>query len=45
MTDVGEIDALGEIRKISPQVPVLIMTAYASVRIAVEALPTTTILI
>jgi two-component system response regulator HydG len=32
------IEALGEIRKISPLVPVLIMTAYASVKTAVEAL-------
>ncbi|MBE0556188.1 MAG: sigma-54-dependent Fis family transcriptional regulator, partial [Proteobacteria bacterium] len=38
MTKMDGIEALGEIRKISPQVPVLIMTAYASVKTAVEAL-------
>jgi two-component system response regulator HydG len=38
MTSMDGIEALGEIRKISPQVPVLIMTAYASVKTAVEAL-------
>ncbi len=38
MTNMDGIEALGEIRKISPQVPVLIMTAYASVKTAVEAL-------
>ncbi len=40
MTNMDGIEALGEIRKISPQVPVLIMTAYASVKTAVEALKT-----
>jgi two-component system, NtrC family, response regulator HydG len=38
MTNMDGIEALGEIRKISPLVPVLIMTAYASVKTAVEAL-------
>jgi len=38
MTNMDGIEALTEIRKISPQVPVLIMTAYASVKTAVEAL-------
>ncbi len=38
MTNMDGIEALGEIRKISPQVPVLIMTAFASVKTAVEAL-------
>ena len=38
MTNMDGIEALTEIRKISPLVPVLIMTAYASVKTAVEAL-------
>jgi two-component system, NtrC family, response regulator HydG len=38
MTNMDGIEALGAIRKISPQVPILIMTAYASVKTAVEAL-------
>ncbi len=38
MGDMDGIEALTEIRKISPRVPVLIMTAYASVKTAVEAL-------
>ena len=38
MTNMDGIEALGEIRQISPQIPVLIMTAYASVKTAVEAL-------
>ncbi len=38
MTNMDGIEALSEIRKISPLVPVLIMTAYASVKTAVEAL-------
>jgi two-component system response regulator HydG len=38
MTTMDGIEALTEIRKISPLVPVLIMTAYASVKTAVEAL-------
>ncbi|MEK6534196.1 MAG: sigma-54 dependent transcriptional regulator [Thermodesulfobacteriota bacterium] len=38
MTNMDGIEALTEIRKISPLVPILIMTAYASVKTAVEAL-------
>ncbi|MFH2074854.1 MAG: sigma-54 dependent transcriptional regulator [Pseudomonadota bacterium] len=38
MTVMDGIEALTEIRKISPLVPVLIMTAFASVKTAVEAL-------
>jgi len=38
MTKMDGIEALTEIRKISPLVPVLVMTAYASVKTAVEAL-------
>ncbi len=38
MTAMDGIEALSEIRKLSPLVPVLIMTAYASVGTAVEAL-------
>jgi two-component system response regulator HydG len=38
MTDMDGIQALEEIRKISPSVPVIMMTAYASVKTAVEAL-------
>ncbi len=38
MTTMDGIEALTEIRKISPLVPVLIMTAYSSVKTAVEAL-------
>jgi two-component system response regulator HydG len=38
MTNMDGIEAMTEIRKISPMVPVLIMTAYASVKTAVEAL-------
>jgi two-component system, NtrC family, response regulator HydG len=38
MTTMDGIEALVEVRKISPLVPVLIMTAYASVKTAVEAL-------
>jgi two-component system, NtrC family, response regulator HydG len=38
MKDMDGIEALTEIRKISPLVPVLIMTAYASVKTAVDAL-------
>ncbi len=38
MTNMDGIEALTEIRKISPLVPVLIMTAYASVKTAVDAL-------
>jgi two-component system response regulator HydG len=38
MTAMDGIEALTEIRKISPFIPVLMMTAYASVKTAVEAL-------
>jgi two-component system response regulator HydG len=38
MTDMDGIEALGEIKKISPSVPVIMMTAYASVKTAVQAL-------
>ena len=38
MTTMDGIEALSEIRKISPYAPVLMMTAYASVKTAVEAL-------
>ena len=38
MATMDGIEALTEIRKISPLMPVLIMTAYASVKTAVEAL-------
>jgi len=38
MTKMDGVEALTEIRKISPFVPVLMMTAYATVKTAVEAL-------
>src|SRR5512138_283975 len=38
MTRMDGIETLAEIRKISPFVPVLMMTAYATVKTAVEAL-------
>ncbi len=38
MTSMGGIEALREIRRVSPLLPVIIMTAYASVKTAVEAL-------
>ena len=38
MANVSGIEALEQIRKISPAVPVIIMTAYASVETAVRAL-------
>ena len=38
MPGMDGIDALTEIRRISPYVPVLMMTAYASVKTAVDAL-------
>jgi two-component system response regulator HydG len=38
MPGMDGIEALTEIRKISPYIPVLMMTAYASVKTAVEAL-------
>jgi len=38
MTDMDGIEAMKEIRKMSPSIPVVMMTAYASVKTAVEAL-------
>lgn len=38
MAKMGGIEALKEIKRINPEIPVLIMTAYASVKTAVEAL-------
>jgi two-component system response regulator HydG len=38
MAHMSGIDALKEIKRFSPRIPVLIMTAYASVETAVEAL-------
>ncbi len=38
MTDMHGIEAMREIKKISPSIPVVMMTAYASVKTAVEAL-------
>jgi two-component system response regulator HydG len=38
MTDMDGIEAMGQIRKMSPAIPVIMMTAYASIRTAVEAL-------
>ena len=38
MTDMDGIEAMREIKKISPAIPVVMMTAYASVKTAVEAL-------
>jgi two-component system response regulator HydG len=38
MSTVGGIEALKKIKKISPGIPIIIMTAYASVNTAVEAL-------
>jgi two-component system response regulator HydG len=38
MQKMGGIEALKHIKKISPGIPILIMTAYASVQTAVEAL-------
>jgi two-component system, NtrC family, response regulator HydG len=38
MTRMDGIETLAEIRKISPLIPVLMMTAYATVKTAVEAL-------
>ena len=38
MPGMDGVEALTEIRKISPYIPVLMMTAYASVKTAVEAL-------
>jgi two-component system response regulator HydG len=38
MTDMDGIEAMGQIKKMSPSIPVIMMTAYASVKTAVEAL-------
>ncbi|MGD2186425.1 MAG: sigma-54 dependent transcriptional regulator [Desulfobacterales bacterium] len=38
MSEVGGIEALKQIKEISPGIPIVIMTAYASVDTAVEAL-------
>jgi two-component system response regulator HydG len=38
MTDMDGIEALGQIKKMSPSIPVIMMTAYASIKTAVEAL-------
>ncbi len=38
MQKMGGIEALEQIKKISPSIPILIMTAYASVQTAVDAL-------
>jgi two-component system response regulator HydG len=38
MTDMDGIEAMGEIKKMSPSIPIIMMTAYASVKTAVEAL-------
>jgi two-component system response regulator HydG len=38
MTDMDGIEAMGEIKKTSPSIPIIMMTAYASVKTAVEAL-------
>ena len=38
MNRVGGIEALGKIKEISPGIPIIIMTAYASVRTAIDAL-------
>ena len=40
MADVDGIETMREMKKISPSVPVVMMTAYASVKTAVEALKT-----
>lgn len=38
MTELDGIEAMQEIKKISPAIPIIIMTAYASVKTAVDAL-------
>ena len=38
MTDMDGIEAMGQIKKMSPSIPVIMMTAYASIKAAVEAL-------
>jgi two-component system response regulator HydG len=38
MTDMDGIEAVGEIKKFSPSIPIIMMTAYASIKTAVDAL-------
>lgn len=38
MTELDGIEALQEVKKISPEIPIIIMTAYGSVETAVDAL-------
>ncbi len=38
MADMDGIEAMGEIKKTSPLIPIIIMTAYASIKTAVDAL-------
>jgi two-component system response regulator HydG len=38
MTDMDGIEAMGQIKKMSPSIPIIMMTAYASIKTAVEAL-------
>ncbi len=38
MTDMDGIEAMGQIKKMSPAIPIIMMTAYASIKAAVEAL-------
>jgi two-component system response regulator HydG len=38
MTDLDGIEAMREIKKVCPSIPVIMMTAYASIKTAVEAL-------
>ncbi len=38
MSDMDGLEALGQIKKTSPSIPVIMMTAYASIKTAVEAL-------
>jgi two-component system response regulator HydG len=38
MTDMDGIEAMGQIKEMSPSIPIIMMTAYASIKTAVEAL-------
>jgi two-component system response regulator HydG len=38
MTDMDGIEAMGQIKRMSPSIPIIMMTAYASIKTAVEAL-------
>jgi two-component system response regulator HydG len=38
MTDMDGLEAMGQIKKMSPAIPIIMMTAYASIKTAVEAL-------